>query len=93
MRVPNTSRSPSRPSSRPRLGVALATTFAAVGLVSAMAACGSRTGLFADDTPLLPDGAIPTDARPDDPVDGAVLAARRAAFPYLGIDPDPDPMF
>lgn len=30
---------------------------------------------------------------PDDPVDAAVLAARRAAFPHLGIDPDPDPMF
>jgi acetoin utilization protein AcuC len=30
---------------------------------------------------------------PDDPVDAAVLASRRAAFPHLGIDPDPDPMF
>jgi acetoin utilization protein AcuC len=30
---------------------------------------------------------------PEDPVDAAVLATRRAAFPHLGIDPDPDPMF
>ena len=30
---------------------------------------------------------------PDDAVDAAVLATRRAAFPYLGIDPDPDPLF
>lgn len=34
-----------------------------------------------------------TGYNPDDPVDAAVLATRRAAFPYLGIDPDPDPMF
>ena len=34
-----------------------------------------------------------TGYNPDDPVDGAVLATRRAAFPHLGIDPDPDPMF
>jgi acetoin utilization protein AcuC len=34
-----------------------------------------------------------TGYNPDDPVDAAVLATRRAAFPHLGIDPDPDPMF
>lgn len=72
MRVPNSSGSPSLPSSRSRFGVALGSTLAAVGLVSAMAACGSRTGLFADETALLPDGAPPADARVDAPVDGAV---------------------
>ena len=34
-----------------------------------------------------------TGYNPDDPVDAAVLATRRATFPHLGIDPDPDPMF
>ena len=34
-----------------------------------------------------------TGYNPDDPIDAAVLATRRAAFPHLGIDPDPDPMF
>lgn len=34
-----------------------------------------------------------TGYNPDDPVDAAVLATRRAVFPALGIDPDPDPMF
>lgn len=34
-----------------------------------------------------------TGYNPDDPIDATVLATRRAAFPHLGIDPDPDPMF
>ena len=34
-----------------------------------------------------------TGYNPDDAIDAAVLATRRAAFPHLGIDPDPDPMF
>jgi acetoin utilization protein AcuC len=34
-----------------------------------------------------------TGYNPDDAVDAAVLATRRAVFPQLGIDPDPDPMF
>ena len=52
------------------------------------------------DPPLtMGDGRDPwvrsweTGYNPDDPVDAAVLSARRAAFPHLGIDPDPDPMF
>ena len=30
---------------------------------------------------------------PADPVDAAILATRSAVFPYLGLEPDPDPWF
>jgi acetoin utilization protein AcuC len=52
------------------------------------------------DPPLtMGDGRDPwvrsweTGYNPEDPVDAAVLSTRRAVFPHLGIDPDPDPMF
>ncbi len=60
--------------STPRVGGALVAIAGALGLALAVASCGSRTGLFADEDGRPADGGrlVDTGVPPDAPIDGQV---------------------